>query len=79
MLEIIKKHPIFMSALLAHLVVSAVFCGLSWYHWSNETGIGSDAEARQTKCLVNSIAWTVSLVVIILCLVIIYGKTPILI
>ena len=76
MFEIIRKHPIFMGALLAHLAVSIAMCVLSWYSYSNETGVGSDAEARKTKCLVNAITWSVSLVVIILCLVIIYGKNP---
>ena len=73
MLELIQKHPLFMIALIAHLLVSLAMCVLSWISWSNETGVGSVAEERKTKCLWNAIAWTVSLVVIILCLFLIYS------
>ena len=66
MSELIKKHLLFIIALIAHLLVSLTMCVLSWISWSNETGVGSDAEERKTKCLWNAIAWSVSLVVMLL-------------
>lgn len=73
MFELIQKHPVFMSLLIAHLVVSLTMCILSWIWWSNETGVSADAEERKTKCLANAITWSVSLVVIIFCLFLIYS------
>lgn len=70
MSELIKKHftkkNLFIIALIAHLVVSLAMCVVSWISWSNETGVGADAEKRKTNCLVNAIAWSVSLFVMLL-------------
>jgi len=73
MLELIQKHPLFMIALIAHLLVSLAMCVLSWIHFSNEKGVTSDEKDRQGRSLGNAIAWSVSVVVIIICLFLIYS------
>jgi hypothetical protein len=62
----ITGKQVFIIALIVHLIVSITLCVLSWMSWSDESGVGSEAEARKTKCFWNAMAWTASLAVIAL-------------